>query len=49
MSPDAPRSDDGNVPGHEHNLRFADPFYRSRSASVIWLAVRLVLGYCSAI
>ena len=40
-----PRTDDGKVPGHEHNLRFADWLYRSRSASVIWLAVRVVLGY----
>jgi thiosulfate dehydrogenase (quinone) large subunit len=45
MSPDAAQSDDGNVPGHEHNLRFADWLYRSRAASVIWLAVRVVLGY----
>lgn len=45
MAPDAPPSDDGNVPGHEHNLRFADWLYRSRAASVLWLAVRLVLGY----
>ncbi len=36
---------DGNVPGHEHNLRSADWLFRSRAASVIWLAVRLVLGY----
>ena len=36
---------DGNVPGHDHNLRFADWLCRSRAASVIWLVVRLVLGY----
>jgi thiosulfate dehydrogenase (quinone) large subunit len=36
---------DSNVPGHEHNLRSADWLFRSRAASVIWLAVRLVLGY----
>ena len=45
MSPDAPLTDHGNVPGHEHNLRFADWLYRSRAASVLWLVVRLVLGY----
>ena len=45
MTPDAPQNDDVNVPGHEHNLRFADWLYRSRAASVLWLAVRLVLGY----
>jgi thiosulfate dehydrogenase (quinone) large subunit len=45
LSPDSQQSDDGNVPGHDHNLRFADWLYRSRAASVIWLAVRLVLGY----
>ena len=36
---------DGNVAGHEHNLRLADWLFRSRAASVLWLAVRLVLGY----
>jgi thiosulfate dehydrogenase (quinone) large subunit len=36
---------DRNVPGHEHNLPFADWLFRSRAASVLWLAVRLVLGY----
>jgi thiosulfate dehydrogenase (quinone) large subunit len=36
---------DGSVPGHEHNLRFADWLCRSRAASVLWLVVRLVLGY----
>ena len=36
---------DGNVSGHEHNLRSADWLFRSRAASVLWLAVRLVLGY----
>jgi thiosulfate dehydrogenase (quinone) large subunit len=39
------RSDNGNVPANDHNLRSADWLYRSRAASVIWLAVRLVLGY----
>ncbi len=39
------RSDNGNVPGHEQNLRAADWLFRSKAASVIWLAVRLVLGY----
>jgi thiosulfate dehydrogenase (quinone) large subunit len=45
---DAParrRSDNGNAPSHAHNLRFADWLYRSRAASAIWLAVRLLLGY----
>jgi thiosulfate dehydrogenase (quinone) large subunit len=36
---------EGSVPGHEHNLRFADWLCRSRAASVLWLVVRLVLGY----
>ena len=48
MIPRRPRpspDDNGNVPGHEHNLRFADWLFRSRAASVLWLAVRLVLGY----
>ena len=36
---------DGNVAEHEHNLRLADWLFRSRAASVLWLAVRLVLGY----
>ena len=44
-SPAFATGDEGNVPGHEHNLRIADWLYRSRAASVIWLAVRLVLGY----
>jgi thiosulfate dehydrogenase [quinone] large subunit len=44
-TPPSPRVDDGRVPGHEHNLRFADWLYRSRAASIIWLAVRVVLGY----
>ena len=30
---------------NNHNLRFTDWLFRSRAASVIWLAVRLVLGY----
>jgi thiosulfate dehydrogenase [quinone] large subunit len=45
---DAPRhhpTDNGNVRANDHNLRFADWLYRSRAASVVWLAVRLVLGY----
>jgi hypothetical protein len=45
MTPEPSEHDDGNVPGHEHNLRFADCLYRSRAASLLWLAVRLVLGY----
>ncbi len=36
---------DGNVAGHDRNLRFADWLFRSKAASVIWLGVRLVLGY----
>jgi thiosulfate dehydrogenase [quinone] large subunit len=44
VTPPKPRNDQ-NVPGHEHNLPFADWLFRSRAASVIWLAVRLVLGY----
>jgi thiosulfate dehydrogenase (quinone) large subunit len=35
----------GNVQPNDYNLRFADWLFRSRAASVIWLAVRLVLGY----
>ena len=30
---------------NDHNLRATDWLFRSRAASVIWLAVRLVLGY----
>ncbi len=45
MTPDPTPTHDGNVPGHDHNLRFADWLYRSQAASLIWLAVRLVLGY----
>ena len=44
VMPPKPRND-RNVPGHEHNLPFADWLFRSRAASVLWLAVRLVLGY----
>jgi thiosulfate dehydrogenase [quinone] large subunit len=33
------------VPGHEEALSFADWLFRSRAASVLWLVVRLVLGY----
>lgn len=40
-----PRKDNGNVQANDHNLRFTDWLFRSRAASVIWLAVRLVLGY----
>ncbi len=35
----------GNLLGSGHNLRFADWLYRSAAASIIWLVVRLVLGY----
>ena len=35
----------GNVEANNHNLRVTDWLFRSRAASVIWLAVRLVLGY----
>ena len=35
----------GNVEANNHNLGFTDWLFRSRAASVIWLAVRLVLGY----
>lgn len=38
-------SHDKNVRQNDHNLRFADWLFRSRAASVIWLAVRLLLGY----
>ncbi len=38
-------SDNGHVRANDHNLRATDWLYRSRAASVIWLAVRLVLGY----
>jgi thiosulfate dehydrogenase (quinone) large subunit len=35
----------GNVRANNRNLSFTDWLFRSRAASVIWLAVRLVLGY----
>jgi thiosulfate dehydrogenase [quinone] large subunit len=35
----------GNVRASNRNLPFADWLFRSRAASVIWLAARLVLGY----
>lgn len=35
----------GTVEPNSHNLRFTDWLFRSRAASVIWLVVRLVLGY----
>ena len=35
----------GNVEANNHNLASTDWLFRSRAASVIWLAVRLVLGY----
>ena len=40
---DSPERSSGGVPGD--NLRLADWLYRSHSASVIWLVVRLWLGY----
>ena len=43
-APSAPQGND-HLLGSGHNLRFADWLYRSSAASVIWLAVRLVLGY----
>jgi thiosulfate dehydrogenase [quinone] large subunit len=45
MAPGASHGDGGNVAGHEQDLRFAEWLYRSRAASILWLAVRLVLGY----
>jgi len=36
---------DGTLRASGHNLRLADWFYRSSAASVLWLFVRLVLGY----
>ena len=43
----APTTSQGNdhLLGSGHNLRFADWLYRSSAASVIWLVVRVVLGY----
>ncbi len=38
-------SDNGHVQANDHNLRATDWLFRSRAASVIWLAVRFVLGY----
>jgi hypothetical protein len=35
----------GNVEANNHNLRLTDWFFRSRAASLIWLAILLVLGY----
>jgi len=35
----------GNVDANDHNLRSTDWLFRSRAASLIWLVVRLVLGY----
>jgi thiosulfate dehydrogenase [quinone] large subunit len=40
-----PANDDLDAPANERNLRFTDWLFRSRSASLIWLVVRLVLGY----
>jgi thiosulfate dehydrogenase [quinone] large subunit len=34
-----------DVEANNYNLSFTDWLFRSRAASVIWLAVRLVLGY----
>jgi len=42
--PTTPQGNDTLV-GSGHNLRFADWLYRSSAASVIWLVVRVVLGY----
>jgi thiosulfate dehydrogenase (quinone) large subunit len=39
------RSDDIAKPSGAHNVPFADWLYRSPAASLIWLAVRLWLGY----
>jgi len=36
---------DGVLVPSRHNLRMADWLYRSSAASVIWLVVRVVLGY----
>ena len=40
----APQVDD-TLPSSGHNLRLADWFFRSSAASLIWLVVRLWLGY----
>ena len=37
--------DDGILDAPSHNLRFADWLFRSSAASLIWLVVRLWLGY----
>jgi thiosulfate dehydrogenase [quinone] large subunit len=37
--------DDGTLRASGHNLRLADWLFRSSSASLIWLVVRLWLGY----
>jgi uncharacterized membrane protein YphA (DoxX/SURF4 family) len=36
---------DGTLRSSGHNLRIADWFFRSSAASLIWLVVRVVLGY----
>jgi len=40
----APQTD-GTLRSSDHNLRLADWFFRSSAASLIWLVVRLWLGY----
>ena len=37
--------DNGMLDAPGHNLRFADWLFRSSAASLIWLVVRVVLGY----
>ncbi len=41
----ASTQDDGMLGAPSHNLRVADWFYRSSAASLIWLVVRVWLGY----
>ncbi len=36
---------DSSLRSSDHNLRWADWLYRSSAASLIWLVVRVVLGY----
>jgi thiosulfate dehydrogenase (quinone) large subunit len=45
QAPTRDQSHNRNVLANDHNLRVTDWLYRSRAASLIWLAVRLVLGY----
>jgi thiosulfate dehydrogenase [quinone] large subunit len=38
-------ADNGMIDAPSHNLRFSDWLFRSSAASLIWLVVRVVLGY----